>query len=188
MRTLLLPAFLFTVSCGSSTDQAAAPTGRKIDPPLSEILSQYPQYKTNGIQREELTVALDHFIDSILNKGYFDDFPVELRSVEKSVANNKAIFHFKFDEVAYGSTFPSEWIKYDLYGRMDDSIARTLSEGKKYYVFARKYSRVFADNPQRSKQSPLTHLSMAGKDYNFELGGFDVEVIDSVKAVLDTNN
>lgn len=187
-RFLLLPVLVFFSCATEKVRDDRKPASRKIDPILRSIVAQNPNYKTNGVAREEAGEALQKALDSALNKDILSDMPMKIFSMAKASSGNGSIVYFtKESPWTEDTVTPSNMVSFDLIGLMSEEKSRQLDEKAVYYVHGHNYKQLEHAEIMRlvslANHTPYVGvMTNLGGAYEFLLGNISAEV-DSITLV-----
>lgn len=178
---------MFLLSCNSNINSRVY-CERKIDKYLNNIFKiDYPNYSNNELVRENAKESLKKLIDSVYDKGYFEDIPMKIFKIRKNPYGKNAIIQFYADNWSSEDNRLSSNLGFDIIGLVPESFASELSENNytTYYIYGSNYKR--ADHNVTTSLVPMTYYSteieIEKTSYSvpkFIIGNFICE-IDSLK-------
>jgi hypothetical protein len=193
---LSIAVFLFYISCSNANDDHKTPVIpkpvqiRKLDPILNKIFkTDYANFRDNELVRGNALKQLNKAIDSILPLNYLTDFRFKVWRVGKNPHGKGALVQFYTDDLYTNDTASlSNFVRFDVFGLMDENLGATINEKGIYKVFGHKYKRLNEAeafslvNQVYYSPTPSIDKATFGDFHEFKLGDFICEV-DSLRLV-----
>ena len=181
----LSATLLLIAACAPQAVEEETVARRRIDPLLDSLVAKYPNYDENELVREKMAQELDAIIDTAYNKGYLDDIPFQILSIEKNTDGHGVMVEFYSDNFDHTRSLLSDKLAFDVLGLMSEELAATLEDKKSYILHGNELARLDAGQIRllsiQSYFGSATEMSYdpVWKHYDFNIGHITTQV-DSV--------
>lgn len=163
------------------------PVRRMMWQPLYDnLVMKYPNVLHNELVRENATKELVALVDSLVPLHYLEDIPLRVHKVGMNPHGKGTLAQFYADN--YNKNDYTNMLQFDIVGFMNEEMAVTIDDAKKYYVYAHNYKRLNTTEANIMLKSmyyspkPAISKGVITEDMEVNIGMFLCE-IDSIKVV-----